>query len=114
MTLHFFFHYSNEDLEDETKLLELYGYINKLKEERILKPMEMFLYFLGVPKREFFSYTRKEIEYHLEMLKTRMEERKAAGGPAGKDVVSANDPVVQSLMPDPSGRPHTTPRRNRI
>lgn len=75
--------------------------------------MELFLYYLGVPKSEFFLYTRKEIEYHLEKLNERIEKRNAAGASSGKDVVSANDPIVQSLMPNPSGRPHTTSRLHR-
>lgn len=76
--------------------------------------MELFLYYLGVAKKDFFTYTRKEIEFHLEKLQERITERNKANAPNGKDVVSANDPTVQSLMPDPSGRPHTTSRRNRI
>jgi len=88
--------------------------LEALKQERILKPMELFLYYLGVTKKDFFSYTRKEIEYHLKMLQERISERNKSNTPNGKDVLSANDPMVQSLIPDPSARPHTTSRRNRI
>jgi hypothetical protein len=102
---HFFFHISESDLQNEQKVLELFGIMQEIKKKRILEPMESFLYYLGVPKSEFFLYTRKEIEYHLEKLNERIAERNKAGSSSGKDVVSANDPMVQSLMPNPAGRP---------
>lgn len=110
---HFFFHISESDLQNEQKVLELFGIMQEIKKKRILEPMESFLYYLGVPKSEFFLYTRKEIEYHLEKLNERIAERNKAGSSSGKDVVSANDPMVQSLMPNPAGRPHTTSRLSR-
>jgi hypothetical protein len=111
--LHFFFHISQNDLEDEKTLLELFGQLQEIRKKRILEPMELFLYYLGVPKSEFYKYTRKEIEYHLQKLEERIKQRNAAGAPSGKDIVSANDPMVQALMPNPSGRPHTTSRLHR-
>jgi len=87
--------------------------MQEVRKKRILEPMELFLYYLGVSKSEFYLYTRKEIEYHLEKLNERIQQRNAVNMPSGKDVVSANDPIVQQLMPNPSGRPHTTSRLNR-
>jgi hypothetical protein len=90
-----------------------YGTLEELKKRRIWAPMFELMYYLAIPRSEFLKMGRKEMEYHFMRLKETMEAHRKAGSP-GKDVVAANDPTVQALLPNPSGRPHVNPRTHRI
>ncbi len=55
---------------------------------------------------------RKEMKYYFELLQQRMEAYNKAGAP-GKNTLAANDPLVQAMLPNPTGRPHSNPRNYR-
>jgi hypothetical protein len=118
--LHFFFHISENDTNgiysEETR--HYYGYLEKVKEQRIWAPMFDLMYHLAISRTEFMKMGRKEMEYHFKRLNEEISRRNDSnnknGGGGGKDIVAANDPTVQALMPNPSGRQHVNPRTHRI
>ena len=70
------------------------------------------MYFLGITRQEFMKMGRKELRFYFEQLQERMNEYRKSGAP-GKDTLAANDPLVQSMLPNPTGRPHSNPRNYR-
>lgn len=70
------------------------------------------MYYLGITRNEFMKMGRKEMRFHFEQLQERINAHSKAGSP-GKDTIAANDPMVQAMLPNPSGRPRTNPRNHR-
>jgi len=70
------------------------------------------MFYLGVSRDEFMKLGRKEIQYIFGQLQEKMDAYNKAGSP-GKNTLAANDPMVQSMLPNPTGRTHSNPRNNR-
>lgn len=70
------------------------------------------MYYLGITREEYMRMGRKEIKFYFEQLQERMDAYAKAGSP-GKNTIAANDPMVQAMLPNPTGRPHTNPRNHR-
>jgi hypothetical protein len=70
------------------------------------------MFYLGIDRDEFMKMGRKEIQYLFQQLQEKMDAYSKAGSP-GRNTLAANDPMVQSMLPNQTGRHHSNPRNIR-